>query len=99
MRRMENQISDAMGMIENIAVNVKIELINIEFEETEECMPEWVGSYELDDIIFRAFKEEAICDYFEDYLQDEIENIEQEYGVTCKIYIEDDELVVYFGNE
>ena len=99
MRKMENQISDAMMLIENLAVNIQIELTNIEFEEMEDGMIEWVGSYELDSTIFRAFKEEAICDYFDDYLQDEIENIEQEYGVTCKIYIEDDELVVYFGNE
>lgn len=96
---MQNLISDAMALIENLAVNVQNELSgDIEFEEMEEGELEWVGSYELDSTIFKAFNEEAICDYFADFLSDEIENIEQSYGVLCQVYIEGDELIIYFGN-
>lgn len=96
---MQNLISDAMALIENLAVNVQNELSgDIEFEELEEGELEWVGSYELDSTIFKAFNEEAICDYFADYLSEEIENIEQSYGLLCQVYIEGDELIIYFGD-
>lgn len=99
MKKMENLISDAMALIENLAVNVQNELSgDIQFEELEEGELEWVGSYELDSTIFKAFNEEAICDYFADYLSDEIENIEQSYGLQCQVYIEGDELIIYFGD-
>jgi hypothetical protein len=99
MKKLENVISEGMQLIENLAVNIQNELSgDIEFEELEEGELEWVGSYELDDIIFRAFQEEAICDYFADYLSEEIEDIEQSYKTLCQVYIEDDELIIYFGN-
>lgn len=99
MKKMENVISEGMQLIENLAVNIQNELSgDIEFEELEEGELEWVGSYELDSTIFKAFNEEAICDYFADYLQDEIEDIEQSYGLLCQVYIEGDELIIYFGD-
>ena len=99
MKKMQNLISDAMALIENLAVNVQNELSgDIEFEEDSDGLLSWVGSYELDSTIFKAFNEEAICDYFADYLSDEIENIEQSYGLQCQVYIEGDELIIYFGN-
>lgn len=99
MKKLENVISEGMQLIENLANNIQNELSgDIEFEELEEGELEWVGSYELDSTIFRAFKEEAICDYFADYLADEIENIEQSYGLLCQVYIEGDELIIYFGD-
>lgn len=95
MKKLENMITDAMGLIENVANEVENDLASgIEFIEDEP----WVGSYELDEQIFNAFKEEAIADYFADYLSDEIEKIEEENGVLCEVYIEDDCLVVYFSN-
>lgn len=98
MKKMQNLISDAMALIENLAVNVQNELSgDIEFEEDSDGLLSWVGSYELDDTIFRAFQEEAICDYFADYLSEEIENIELSYKTQCQVYIEGDELIIYFG--
>lgn len=95
MKKFENDITDAMGLIEYVANEVANDLASgIEFIEDEP----WVGSYELDEQIFKAFKEEAIVDYFADYLSDEIEEIEKENGVVCEINIEDDCLVVYFSN-
>lgn len=95
MKKMENLISDAMVLIENLAVNVQNELSgDIELVDDEP----WVGSYELDSTIFKAFQEEAICDYFADFLSEEIENIEQSYGLLCQVYIEGDELIIYFGD-
>ena len=99
MKKLENVISEGMQLIENLANNIQNELSgDIEFEELEEGELEWVGSYELDSTIFKAFNEEAICDYFADYLADEIEDIEQSYGLLCQVYIEGDELIIYFGD-
>ena len=99
MKKLENVISEGMQLIENLAVNVQNELSgDIEFEELEEGELEWVGSYELDSTIFKAFNEEAICDYFADYLSEEIEDIEQSYGLLCQVYIEGDELIIYLGD-
>lgn len=99
MKKMQNLISDAMALIENLAVNIQNELSgDIQFEELEEGELEWVGSYELDSTIFKAFNEEAICDYFADYLSEEIEDIEQSYKTLCQVYIEGDELIIYFGD-
>ena len=99
MKKLENVISEGMQLIENLANNIQNELSgDIEFEELEEGELEWVGSYELDSTIFKAFNEGAICDYFADYLADEIEDIEQSYGLLCQVYIEGDELIIYFGD-
>ena len=99
MKKLENVISEGMQLIENLAVNVQNELSgDIEFEELEEGELEWVGSYELDSTIFKAFNEEAICDYFADFLSEEIENIELSYKTLCQVYIEGDELIIYFGD-
>lgn len=99
MKKLENVISEGMQLIENLAVNIQNELSgDIEFEEDSDGLLSWVGSYELDSTIFKAFNEEAICDYFADYLADEIEDIEQSYGLLCQVYIEGDELIIYFGD-
>ena len=100
MKKLENDITDGMGLIENLAIEVENDLAdNIEFEEDENVI-EWVGSYELDKQIFDAFTEDAIVDYFEDYLSEEISIIESayEYEVEGVVYIEDDCLVVRFAN-
>lgn len=100
MKKLENMITDAMGLIENVANEVENDLASgIEFEEDENVI-EWVGSYELDEQIFKAFNEDAIVDYFEDYLSEEISIIERayKYEVEGVVYIEDDYLVVRFSN-
>jgi hypothetical protein len=99
MKKLENVISEGMQLIENLAVNIQNELSgDIVFEEDSDGLLSWVGSYELDDKIFRAFKEEAIADYFADYLSEEIEDIELSYKTLCQVYIEGDELIIYFGD-
>ena len=99
MKKLENVISEGMQLIENLANNIQNELSgDIVFEEDSDGLLSWVGSYELDDIIFRAFQEEAICDYFADYLSDEIEDIEISYKTLCQVYIDGDELIIYFGD-
>ena len=99
MKKLENVISEGMQLIENLAVNIQNELSgDIEFEEDSDGLLSWVGSYELDSTIFKAFNEEAICDYFADFLSEEIEDIEQSYGLLCQVYIEGDELIIYFGD-
>ena len=99
MKKLENVISEGMQLIENLAVNIQNELSgDIEFEEDSDGLLSWVGSYELDSTIFKAFNEEAICDYFADYLSEEIEDIEVSYKTLCQVYIEGDELIIYFGD-
>ena len=99
MKKLENVISEGMQLIENLAVNIQNELSgDIEFEEDSDGLLSWVGSYELDSTIFKAFNEEAICDYFADFLSEEIEDIEVSYKTLCQVYIEGDELIIYFGD-
>lgn len=99
MKKLENVISEGMQLIENLAVNIQNELSgDIVFEEDSDGLLSWVGSYELDSTIFKAFNEEAICDYFADFLSEEIEDIEQSYKTLCQVYIEGDELIIYFGD-
>ena len=99
MKKLENVISEGMQLIENLAVNIQNELSgDIVFEEDSDGLLSWVGSYELDSTIFRAFQEEAIADYFADYLSEEIEDIEVSYKTMCQVYIEGDELIIYFGD-
>lgn len=98
MKKLENMITDAMGLIEYVANEVENDLASgIEFEEDENVI-EWVGSYELDEQIFKAFNEEAIVDYFVDVLCETISEIKEKEDVGCLIYIEDGELVVEFSN-
>lgn len=99
MKKLENVISEGMQLIENLAVNIQNELSgDIVFEEDSDGLLSWVGSYELDSTIFKAFNEEAICDYFADFLSEEIEDIEVSYKTLCQVYIEGDELIIYFGD-
>ena len=98
MKKLENDITDAMGLIEYVAIEVENDLVGgIEFEE-DDFLIEWIGSYELDEQILYAFKEDAIVDYFEDYLCEVTAKIEKENGVESELFIEDDCLVVRFAN-
>ena len=97
MKKLENVITDAIGLIEYVANEVENDLSgDIEFEEDDNVW-EWTGSYELDSLILRAFKEDAICDYFEDALWETLSEIKNREDVGCEIYIEDGNLVVFFS--
>ena len=97
-KNMENELSTAMGLIEYVANEVEKDLSgDIEFEEDDNVW-EWTGSYELDSLILRAFKEDAIVDYFEDALCETLSEIKNREDVGCEIYIEDGNLVVFFSS-
>ena len=87
MKKLENVLSDSMVQIENVANKAQSDLNNDElFVEGEiNCF-----CYEFDTDITKWVTEEAIIDYFEDYLQEEFKEIEKKYGVEPTIEIDYD---------
>lgn len=82
MKKLENVLSDSMAEIEYYASKAQSDLNNDElFVEGEiNCF-----CYEFDSPITKWINEEAVKDYFEDYLQDEFKEIEKKYGVEPTI--------------
>lgn len=82
MKNLENVLSDSMSEIENVANKAQSDLNNDElFVEGEvNCF-----CYEFDSPITKWISEEAVKDYFEDYLQEEFKEIEDKYGVEPTI--------------
>ena len=82
MKKLENELSDSMREIENVANEAQSDLKNEElFIEGEENG----FAYEFDSPITKWISEEAVKDYFEDYLQEEFKEIEEKYGVEPTI--------------
>lgn len=81
-KKLENVLSDSMAQIEYVANKAQNDLNNDElFVEGEiNCF-----CYEFDLPIMNWINEEAVKDYFEDYLQDEFKEIEKKYGVEPTI--------------
>lgn len=81
-KKLENVLSDSMAQIEYVANKAQNDLNNDElFVEGEiNCF-----CYEFDTDITKWVTEEAIIDYFEDYLQEEFKEIEKKYGVEPTI--------------
>ena len=81
-KKLENALSDSMAQIEYVANKAQNDLNNDElFIEGEENG----FAYEFDLPITKWISEEAVTDYFEDYLQDEFASIEKKYGVEPTI--------------
>lgn len=82
MEKLENVLSDSMREIEYVANKAQSDLNNDELfvEEDINCF-----AYEFDSPVTKWISEEAVTDYFEDYLQDEFKEIEKKYGVEPTI--------------
>lgn len=82
MKKLENVLSDSMREIEYVANKAQSDLNNDELfvEEDINCF-----AYEFDSPVTKWISEEAVTDYFEDYLQDEFKEIEKKYGVEPTI--------------
>ena len=83
-----------MAQIEYYANEAAKDLMSIAFVEGEDN----TFVYDVDEHfdVFKWINEEAIVDFFEDYLSVEINSIEEEYGVEGEIYIEDGSLIINF---
>lgn len=82
MKKLENVLSDSMVEIEYVANKAQSDLNNDElFVDGEiNCF-----CYEFDSPVTKWISEEAVTDYFEDYLQDEFNEIKNKYGVEPTI--------------
>lgn len=82
MKKLENVLSDSMREIEYVANKAQSDLNNDELfvEEDINCF-----AYEFVSPVTKWISEEAVTDYFEDYLQDEFKEIEKKYGVEPTI--------------
>ena len=81
-KKLENVLSDSMAQIEYVANKAQNDLNNEElFIEGEENG----FAYEFDSPVTKWISEEAVTDYYEDYLQDEFASIKEKYGVEPTI--------------
>lgn len=82
MKKLDNVLSVSMVEIEYVANKAQSDLNNDElFVDGEiNCF-----CYEFDSPIMNWINEEAVKDYFEDYLQDEFNEIAKKYGVEPTI--------------
>ena len=106
MKRNTNFLSESMAQIEYYANKAANDLTNGdivggEFVKTSINLVEGEDNnfvYDLDENydVFKWINEDAIIDFFEDYLSEQINLIEKEYGIEAEIYIEDGSLVINF---
>lgn len=91
-KKLENVLSDSMTQVEYWAEQAKSDL-NCDLITEGEITS---FSYDINEYydVFKWINEEAVVDYFLDYLQDEFASIKEKYGVEPTIEIDGDGTLV-----
>ena len=94
MRKKNNFLSDSMAQIEYYVNEAANDLMNIDLVEGEDNTFVYDVDRHFD--VFKWINEDAIIDFFEDFLSEEINTNKKKYGVEGEIFIEDGSLIIKF---
>ena len=89
-----NMLSDSMAQVEYYVNEAENDLMCAELVEGEtNCF-----CYDIEEYypVYKYLSEEAVIDYFEDYLSEQIYNVKKENDCEAEVYIEDGILVINF---